>query len=105
METPDHLRGFTLSLVVPATPGGAGTTEHIQLCPSARVYHVSLSVASSGGGFAPVATLEWQDSELIVDPTTPLVANVPGLVWPSYARLFVGNNSTARLHVIYGNCS
>lgn len=105
----DQFRALTLHLA-----GGLveDTIEQVQLCPGARVYSYTLVVKHPGNeaGVVPEtgASLLLQDSQLDVCmldcKTVSLSADLPGLKWPSFARLRVTAGGRACLTLIYGNC-
>lgn len=108
----DHIRGFALHVANVDTL--EPRTEKVELCPGARVYSYTLC-----GGFeqtdppspAPeppelVAVLRLQDSEIeLWSDCCTIRADLPGLAWPSFARLIIAPSGIVTLNITYGHCS
>lgn len=102
----DHIRGLAVhSLNEDAEP----KIIEVELCPGARVYSYTLCGEFAGDPPEPpelVATLRLQDSKLeLWSDCCELRADLPGLAWPSFAKLIVEPGARVTLNVTYGNCA
>lgn len=104
----DHIRGLTVHIENNGL-GAIDVTVDVPLCPGALVYSYQLCASTDLEiATGPLATLRLQDSELSIFQNQCcqiLRADLPGLAWPAFAKLFVAADATATLNVTYGNCS
>lgn len=107
MHRVDHIRG--LSVRVSNVGGRDPLIQVVELCPEARLYSYTFEGTWRGEAL-PAVGLEWarlelQDSALrLWDESQCLRADLPGLVWPAFARLVVAPDVVAVLHLTYGSC-
>lgn len=104
----DHIRGLTVFL-----DNESGTEElckNVELCPGARIYAYDISVRTIADPIPDVvATLKLQDSAIEVPSwgckIAELAASLPGLAWPSFAKLCAPPGSKVALVLTYGHCA
>ena len=105
----DHMRGLTRTV-----SGGLddSNVEEVSLCPGARVYSITIVVRHPGGelGIPDIgAILHLQDSEIEVPmydcTSTSWAADLPGLLWPQFARFEVALGAVATIILVYGVCA
>ena len=106
----DLIRGRTVFLDNTAGVGGVSLQVGVELCPGAHVYSYTITVSFTGAVIpATLARLRLQDSEIDVPSNglavVALAADLPGLKWPSSARLIAPPGCNVSLVLTYGNCA
>lgn len=106
----DVLRGLTQ---YHSNPSAVELSADIELCPGAHVYGVSLCATvidaetlADWDPNVPLATLRLQDSEMRSYLGCCAVDfDLPGLKWPSSARLVITPGARAVITLAYGHCA
>lgn len=103
----DHMRGLTRTVF--GDPDSTNV-EEVSLCPGARVYSITIVVRYPDEVIPEIgAILHLQDSEIEVPmyacASTSWSADLPGLLWPQFARLEVALGATATIILVYGVCA